>query len=245
MSTLQHKERSVNNPRVASMRAIATAANRRRKRRVDRACASLNRDNFTDDFDLRAELADDPYSYAGDELIDIRGVPSYVRTAFRRWQAWAEEGGEQISAGAALACAARFGLHVIESSPQAERWKEASGRAKVLADTSARAQLKLDRELHGVRFELDDPFNAGRCRWAFRCAETQKKELFGAADRVFGVAGGSLVLVCVLEGLRRQPAVHPELASQMATGVEQFLRELDQRAKDVEVLCNVFAGEAG
>jgi hypothetical protein len=205
------------------------------------AVASIHPDDLVPpSFDVIEVLEREGEKYVGYEKMDIRGVPTYIVTALNRFREWGEEYHTRPDKGATLACCGIHGLHVLESSEMFQRWKKLHHEAQLLSELSARAQVRIDRELRDYVFEVGDPIygktmNRGRKteRLQFRCNENCKKELFGVASNVLGMYGANLTLVCILEGLRKQPGVHRDFAEWMSEAFQRFQEELGHRCQEL------------
>ena len=211
-----------------------------RTKRKQAGVASMREEEMVPGFHLPHELAEHG-NFAGTEQVDMKSVPPYVRAAFRRVLYLIEkQQGKAVNTGAAIACLAKGGLHMLESTDQVRDWKRVSEEAQTLADTTSRGQLRLDKFLHGFQFRAHEPYSDNPVRLALRCSEEIKAEIFGVANRVFGCNGNTLFLVCFTEGLRLQRGVHPDFASEMEKSRESFLAKIEERTRE---LSNLVKGE--
>jgi len=208
-------------------------------RRRCRAISASPDDMLRGDIDLLGTVLDDLDKYRGDERVDIRGVPAHVITGLRRWMAWAEDQrGKQINKGAAIACAAVHGLHMLEATGEARAWKLLKRQADVLRGISARAEVLLDEKTHGHRFELPNPLQGARVRLNFRCGDAPRKELFGAADR-FGIAASALIVTCFTRVLADQPGFHDDLRGYMLEAFGTYRSEIVERTEELRLTVTV------
>lgn len=197
-------------------------------------------------FDVLDEVDRNPERYRGKngetKSVSLYDAPTYLKMNLRFVL---DAAVPRAETGAVISALIWCGYRCLlpEDCPT-QRYLEAcmkADKSRLLADD----RVELERWRQSPDFKVsDEPLSGLIKRWSFRWPEPIKKAVFGLSGRL-GMSGSRLALLCLVDGLSQQENhVVPEHAEYMAADVVKFDRMMDQRARRIEALLEVFKRQA-
>lgn len=194
--------------------------------------ASTDPATFSSTFDLLYEIHHNAERYTLPDSANPTWLSLYTLPRYVLWNLDRVLHGSGGSIEVAMAACTYYGVGRLFQSESFKNWQEVRDRALSAKYKSSADFSDVQGVLNSLRLTTNDKAS-GLKRRNFRCPETIRRQVFGAA-KVVGMAGSVLAQVLLVDGLRMQTDVIDEDRDSMTVSVDELYGKLARQVVKLE-----------